>query len=66
MSFMERTIIVTDEEYETIMLALNVTAVRYEEEAKTQTHMIQGAKQMRDTSESLLRYMKNQLRPCEN
>jgi hypothetical protein len=32
---MERTITVTDEEFMTVMLALDVTAVRYEEEAKT-------------------------------
>jgi len=63
MSFMERTIAVTDEEYTTIMLALNVTAVRYEKEAKTKPHMTQSAKQMRDTYQSLLRYMENQLRP---
>jgi hypothetical protein len=60
---MERTITVTDEEFRTIMLALDVTAVRHEEEAKTKPHMVQRAKQMRDTYQSLLRYMENQLRP---
>lgn len=62
-AFMERTIAVTDEEYNTIIVALNVTAVRYEEESKTKPHMAQRAKQMRDTYQSLLRYMENQLRP---
>ena len=31
MSFMDRSITVTDEEYNTLMLALDVTAARYEE-----------------------------------
>lgn len=63
MSFMDRTITVTDEEYETIMSALDVTAARYEELAQKQPHMAPRAKKMRDTYQSLLRYMENQLRP---
>jgi hypothetical protein len=59
---MDRTITVTDEEYDTVMSALNVTAARYEEIAKTQAHMVPRAKKMRDTYQSLLRYMENQLR----
>jgi hypothetical protein len=62
---MDRTITVTDEEYETIMSALNVTAARYEDHAKTQPHIIPRAKKMRDTYQSLLRYMENQLRPSD-
>jgi hypothetical protein len=60
---MDRTIAVTDDEYETIMSALDVTAARYEELAQTQPHMVPRAKKMRDTYQSLLRYMANQLRP---
>jgi hypothetical protein len=62
MSFMDRNITVTDEEYETLMLALDVTAARYEQEAKKEPHMVPRAKQMRDTYSSLLRYKENQLR----
>ena len=46
MSFMDRSITVTDEEYNTLMLALDVTAARYEEEAKSKPHMVPRAKQM--------------------
>ena len=40
MSIMDRTNTVTDEEYETIMSALDVTAARYEELAQKQPHMV--------------------------
>jgi hypothetical protein len=63
MSFMNRTISVTDEEFETIMMALDVTAARYEELGKEQPHMLPRAKRMRDTYRGLYRYMENQIRP---
>jgi hypothetical protein len=61
MSFMDRTITVTDEEYRTIMSALDVTAARYEGLAQEQPHMVPRARKMRETYQSLLRYMENQL-----
>ncbi len=62
MSFMDRTITVTDEEFKTIMSALDVTAARYEGLTQDQPHMIPRARKMRETYQSLLRYMENQLR----
>jgi hypothetical protein len=63
MAFRDRTIAVTDEEFETIMMALDVTEAKYEEIGKEQPHMLPRAKKRRDTYRSLLRYMENQIRP---
>lgn len=63
MSLMDRTITVTDDEFKTIMSALDVTAARYEVLAQERPDMAPRARKMREVYQSLLRYMENQLRP---
>ena len=50
------TITVSREEYDTVMLALDVTAARYKELSETRPHMIDRAEKMRAVYNRLLRY----------
>lgn len=58
----DRTITLTEDEYEAVITALDTTAARYEEIAKKEPHMIERARKMRDAYRSLVRYM-GDLRP---
>jgi hypothetical protein len=50
------TITISGDDFDTVMLALDVTVVRYNELSKTQPHLAERAAKMRAVYNRLLRY----------